>query len=58
MTAIGTTRPCWPLASRSAYWGSAAFLSVQRVSAVQLPDLEPPERLSRNAGSHQLTPTR
>jgi hypothetical protein len=39
-SAHGTTRPRRPLASRSAYWGSAAFLGVLRVSAVQLPDLE------------------
>jgi hypothetical protein len=25
-SAFGTTRPRWPLASRSAYWGRAAFL--------------------------------
>ena len=39
MTAHGTSRPRWPLASRSAYWGSAAFLGVLRVSAVQLSTL-------------------
>jgi hypothetical protein len=40
MSAAGTIRPHWPLASRSAYWGSAALLGVLRVSAVQSPDPE------------------
>jgi hypothetical protein len=40
VSAYGTTRPRRPLASRSAYWGSAAFLGVLHVSAVQSPDFE------------------
>jgi tetratricopeptide (TPR) repeat protein len=47
MSGFGTTRPCWPSASRSAYRGSAAFPGVLRAQPVsrQIPATENPDAL-------------